>query len=159
MLQRKWPIWGKLLLKNKMRAEVTSYRLAINEAWESLEGTVPSDQLHAMREAERELSRVRPRRLDPAGSGADDTECGDPETSPTEIERATARGSTLAVRKIQRRRRFVLAAISSARRRRRTKPPPPPVAETATTWPRAALWSWNAGRATVTSGGVHDARA
>ena len=62
VLQRKWPIWGKLLLKNKMRAEVTSYRLAINEAWESLEGTVPSDQLHAMREAERDIARVRPRR-------------------------------------------------------------------------------------------------
>jgi len=27
LLQRKWPIWGKLLVKNKVRAEVTSYRL------------------------------------------------------------------------------------------------------------------------------------
>ena len=93
MLQRKWPIWGKLLLKNKMRAEVTSYRLAINEAWESLEGTVPSDQLHAMREAERDI-RAYGRGGDPAGSGADDTEWSDPETSPTGIEPATARGST-----------------------------------------------------------------
>ena len=52
LLQRKWPIWGKLLLKNKMRAEVTSYRLAINEAWEVLEGTLPPEQLAAMRQAE-----------------------------------------------------------------------------------------------------------
>jgi hypothetical protein len=48
LLQRKWPIWGKLLLKNKMRAEVTSYRLAINEAWEVLEGTLPQDTLQAV---------------------------------------------------------------------------------------------------------------
>ena len=52
ILRRKWPIWGKLLLKNKMRAEVTSYRLAVNEAWEALEGTLPSETLNAMREAE-----------------------------------------------------------------------------------------------------------
>lgn len=52
LLQRKWPIWGKLLLKNKMRAEVTSYRLAVNEAWEALEGTLPPEQLAAMRQAE-----------------------------------------------------------------------------------------------------------
>ena len=57
LLQRKWPIWGKLLLKNKMRAEVTSYRLAINEAWEVLEGTLPSDTLRAMRAAERSLTK------------------------------------------------------------------------------------------------------
>ena len=50
-----------------MRAEVTSYRLAINEAWESLEGTVPSDQLHAMREAERDI-RAYGRGADPAGA-------------------------------------------------------------------------------------------
>ena len=35
-----------------MRAEVTSYRLAVNEAWEALEGTLPSETLNAMREAE-----------------------------------------------------------------------------------------------------------
>ena len=38
ILQRKWPIWGKHLLRNKMRAEVTSYRLAINEAWRCWRG-------------------------------------------------------------------------------------------------------------------------
>jgi len=59
ILQRKWPIWGKHLLRNKMRAEVNSYRLAINEAWEVLEGTLPSDTLRAMREAERSLTARR----------------------------------------------------------------------------------------------------
>ena len=57
ILQRKWPIWGKHLLRNKMRAEVTSYRLAINEAWEVLEGTLPSDTLRAMRAAESSLTK------------------------------------------------------------------------------------------------------
>jgi hypothetical protein len=52
LLRRKWPIWGRILLKNKMRAEVTSYRMAVNEAWEALEGTLPQDTLAAMREAE-----------------------------------------------------------------------------------------------------------
>ena len=52
LLQRKWPIWGKLLLKNKMRAEVTSYRLAINEAWGGARGNPAPEQLAAMRQAE-----------------------------------------------------------------------------------------------------------
>tara|TARA_B110000977_G_scaffold191450_1_gene263589 strand:+ start:8553 stop:11024 length:2472 start_codon:yes stop_codon:yes gene_type:complete len=52
LLRRKWPIWGKLLMRNKLRAEVTSYQLAINEAWEALEGTLPSDQLSEIRAAE-----------------------------------------------------------------------------------------------------------
>ena len=149
VLQRKWPIWGKLLLKNKMRAEVTSYRLAINEAWESLEGTVPSDQLHAMREAERDI-RAYGRGADPAGSGADDTEWSDPETSPTGIERATARGSTSRSGK-------------SSDGDDSSSPRFPPRADgdgKAASSPRLDLatvprarggWSWNAGRATVTS--------
>ena len=45
------------MLRNKMRAEVTSYRLAINEAWEVLEGTLPSDTLRAMRAAESSLTK------------------------------------------------------------------------------------------------------
>ena len=51
ILQRKWPIWGKHCSEQD-RARVTSYRLAINEAWEVLEGTLPSDTLRAMRAAE-----------------------------------------------------------------------------------------------------------
>jgi hypothetical protein len=80
ILQRKWPIWGKHLLRNKMRAEVTSYRLAINEAWEVLEGTLPSDTLRAMRAAERSLTKYpygrRAARYDddePDDAGADET--------------------------------------------------------------------------------------
>ena len=148
VLQRKWPIWGKLLLKNKMRAEVTSYRLAINEAWESLEGTVPSDQLHAMRGGS--ATRAYGRGADPAGSGADDTEWSDPETSPTGIERATARGSTSRSGKSSdgdesARRDFLPRADGDG------KAASSPRLDLATV-PRArGGWSWNAGRATVTS--------
>ncbi len=85
ILQRKWPIWGKHLLRNKMRAEVTSYRLAINEAWEVLEGTLPSDTLRAMRAAESSLTKYpygsRDARRDddaePEDGGADDDAADD----------------------------------------------------------------------------------
>jgi hypothetical protein len=86
LLQRKWPIWGKLLLKNKMRAEVTSYRLAINEAWEVLEGTLPPEQLAAMRQAEYSITgynstpgTARDTRQGVVGNGGvnDDTNTGD----------------------------------------------------------------------------------
>jgi hypothetical protein len=86
LLQRKWPIWGKLLLKNKMRAEVTSYRLAINEAWEVLEGTLPPEQLAAMRQAEYSITgynstpgTARDTRQGAVGNGGvnDDTNTGD----------------------------------------------------------------------------------
>ena len=86
LLQRKWPIWGKLLLKNKMRAEVTSYRLAINEAWEVLEGTLPPEQLAAMRQAEYSITgynstpgTARDTRQGGVGNGGvnDDTNTGD----------------------------------------------------------------------------------
>ena len=57
-LQRHAKRLGKLLAKNKVKNEVSSYRLAVNEAWEVLEETLPRDQLFAMRHAEGQLSTI-----------------------------------------------------------------------------------------------------
>ena len=57
-LQRHAKRLGKLLAKNKVRTEVSSYRLAVNEAWEVLEETLPRDVLVAMRHAEGQLATI-----------------------------------------------------------------------------------------------------
>lgn len=57
-LQRHAKRLGKLLAKNKVKNEVSSYRLAVNEAWEVLEETLPRDVLYAMRHAEGQLSTI-----------------------------------------------------------------------------------------------------
>jgi len=57
-LQRHAKRLGKLLAKNKVRTEVSSYRLAVNEAWEVLEEALPRDVLVAMRHAEGQLATI-----------------------------------------------------------------------------------------------------
>lgn len=57
-LQRHARRLGKLLAKNKVKNEVSSYRMALNEAWEVLEETLPRDVLYAMRHAEGQLSTI-----------------------------------------------------------------------------------------------------
>jgi hypothetical protein len=74
-LQRHAKRLGKLLAKNKVKNEVSSYRAAVNEAWEVLEETLPRDVLYAMRHAEGQLSTIarftgaRNRRRRRRGSG------------------------------------------------------------------------------------------
>jgi len=57
-LQRHAKRLGKLLARNKVRTEVSAYRLAVNEAWEVLEETLPRDVLVAMRHAEGQLATI-----------------------------------------------------------------------------------------------------
>ena len=83
-LQRKWPIWGKHLLRNKMRLEVNSYRLAINEAWEVLEGTLPSETLTAMRAAENTLTTYGRAGTDEIRSDETDRDANDDRVSDDE---------------------------------------------------------------------------
>lgn len=92
-LQRHAKRLGKLLAKNKVKNEVSSYRLAVNEAWEVLEETLPRDVLFAMREAEGQLSTIarftgakrrKRRKRHAVADGSDDDDLSDAEESDAE---------------------------------------------------------------------------
>jgi hypothetical protein len=92
-LQRHAKRLGKLLAKNKVKNEVSSYRLAVNEAWEVLEETLPRDVLFAMREAEGQLSTIarftgakrrKRRKRQVVADGSDDDDLSDAEESDAE---------------------------------------------------------------------------